>query len=110
VELATADRVYCHGLTFRLQVSIEAGATARELMTALTQQDAIAALGSVDDVVVARIIGLGSTREELAEAQAWMSNNEAFMQAPRSLAQRRINRVIEIMAVLEDEDDEPRGT
>ena len=37
-------------------------------MTNLTRDDVIKAVGEVDDVTVAEIIGTGATAEELAEA------------------------------------------
>src|SRR5262249_32656942 len=48
-------------------------------MSALTREDVIAALGPVDDVVVAQIVGMGATREELAEARAWVASDEPLI-------------------------------
>ena len=40
-------------------------------MTRLTRDEIIKAVGQVDDVTIAEMIGTGATAEELAEAQAW---------------------------------------
>ena len=72
-------------------------------MTPLTRDDVIAALGQVDDSVVAEILNTGATTEELAEAQAWLSNNEPLMSSGRPLATGSVIRLIEI---LEDIDEE----
>ena len=42
-------------------------------MTRVTRDDVINAVGVVDDVTIAQLIGTGATREELAEAKAWLS-------------------------------------
>ena len=75
-------------------------------MAPLTRDDVITALGQVDDIIVAEILGTGATAEELAEAQAWLSNNEPLMNSGRPLATGRVSRLIEI---LEDIDDEASG-
>ncbi len=45
----------------------------------LTRQEVIAAVGPVDDVVIAQIIGTGATPQELAEARAWMAQAAATL-------------------------------
>jgi hypothetical protein len=72
-------------------------------MTRLTRDDVITALGQVDDIVVAEILGTGATAEELAEAQAWLSNNEALMNSGRPLATGRVSLLIEILEDIEKE-------
>jgi uncharacterized membrane protein YkvA (DUF1232 family) len=75
-------------------------------MMPLTRDDVITTLGQVDDIVVAEILGTGATAEELAEAQAWLSNNEPLMNSGRPLATGRVTRLIEI---IEDIDDQAPG-
>jgi hypothetical protein len=76
-------------------------------MTRLTRNEIIKAVGAADDVTIAQIIGTGTTAEELAEAQAWIANDEPLMNAGRPLPSGRVGELIEILSELEaDEDDE----
>ena len=76
-------------------------------MTPLTRDDLIIALGQIDDIVVAEILNTGATAEELAEAQAWLSNNEPLMNSGRPLATGRISRLIEILEDIDAEASNP---
>jgi hypothetical protein len=79
-------------------------------MTLLTRKDVVRALGGTDDdVVVSEIVNTGATADELAEAQAWLANNEAFMNSGKRLASGRIGRLVEILATIEDEEPGPSG-
>jgi hypothetical protein len=76
-------------------------------MTRLTRDDVIKAVGEADDVTIAEIIGTGATAEELAEAQAWIDNDEALMNAGKPLPSGRVGELVEILTELElGEDDE----
>jgi hypothetical protein len=76
-------------------------------MTRLTRNEIIRAVGAADDVTIAQIIGTGTTAEELAEAQAWIANDEPLMNAGKPLPSGRVGELIEILSELEpDEDDE----
>ena len=55
-------------------------------MTRITRDDVTRAVGVADDVTIAQIIGTQATVEELAEAQAWLANDEPMMNAGRPLA------------------------
>ena len=55
-------------------------------MTRITRDDVTRAIGRIDDVTIAEIIATGATAEELAEAQAWIANDEPLMNAGRPLA------------------------
>ena len=72
----------------------------------ITRDDVIKAIGVVDDVTIAQIIAAGATIEELAEAQAWMANDEPMMNAGRPLATGRVRELVDILAELEPDDDE----
>ena len=54
-------------------------------MTRLTRDEIIKAVGQVDDVTIAEIIGTGATAEELAEAQAWAVNDDPLLNAGSKL-------------------------
>ncbi len=80
-------------------------------MTRLTRDDVIKAVGRVDDVTIAEIIGTGATVDELAEAQAWIVNDDPLMNAGKPLAEGRVRELIDILAELEpsEEDDKEAG-
>jgi uncharacterized protein (DUF433 family) len=46
-------------------------------MATLTREDVRAMLGPVDDGLVVEILGTGASPEELAEAYAWITDDEA---------------------------------
>ena len=74
-------------------------------MNRVTRDDVVKAVGPVDDVTIAQIIGTGATVEELAEAQAWMANDEPLMNAGKPLPSGRVGELIEILSELEPEED-----
>ncbi|WP_166299349.1 hypothetical protein [Bradyrhizobium sp. 2S1] len=79
-------------------------------MTPLTRDDVLKAVGHADDVTIARIIASGATVTELAEAQAWLANDEPLINAGRPLATGRARELVDILSELEPaEDDEPGG-
>ncbi len=74
-------------------------------MISLTRKDVIAMLGQLDDIVVAKIITTGATGEELAEAQAWLANDEALMNVGRPLPAGRVARVVDLLAAISEEEE-----
>ena len=77
-------------------------------MTSLTRDDVLKAAGNADDVTIARIIATGATVTELAEAQAWLANDEPLMNDGRPLATGRARELVDILSELEPSaDDEP---
>jgi hypothetical protein len=77
-------------------------------MTRLTRDDVLKAVGHADDVTIARIIASGATVTELAEAQAWLANDEPLMNAGKPLATGRARELVDLLSELEPaEDDEP---
>jgi hypothetical protein len=79
-------------------------------MTRLTRDEIIKAVGEIDDTTIAEIIATGATAEELAEAQAWINNDEPLMNAGRPLPSGRVGELVAILEELElDEDDEESG-
>jgi uncharacterized membrane protein YkvA (DUF1232 family) len=77
-------------------------------MTQLTRDDVIKVVGEIDDVAIAEIIGTGATAKELAEAQAWLANDEALMNAGRPLPSGRVGELVEILEELEQEEDDEK--
>jgi hypothetical protein len=72
-------------------------------MTALTKTDVPAVLKPAEDTVVAKIMGTGATKQELAEAYAWLHNDEAFMNAGRTLPSGRVGEIVGILQAVEDD-------
>jgi hypothetical protein len=76
-------------------------------MRRLTRDDVIKAIGRADGVTIAEIIGTGATVDELAEAQAWIVNDEPLMNDGRPLATGRVRQLVDILAELDqNEEDE----
>jgi hypothetical protein len=74
-------------------------------MTRIIRDDVIRTVGDIDDTVIAELIGTGATIEELAEAQAWIDNDEALMNSGRPLPSGRVGELVEILSELEASDD-----
>jgi hypothetical protein len=75
-------------------------------MERVTRDDVTKAIGRVEDVTIAEIIGTGATADELAEAQAWIANDEPLINAGKPLPSGRVGQLVEILTELEpDEDD-----
>ena len=77
-------------------------------MRRISRDDAIKAVGGADDVTIAKIIGTRATIDELAEAQAWIANDEPLMNAGRPLPSGRVGELVDILNELAA-DDEPDG-
>jgi len=80
-------------------------------MRRLTREDVTRAVGRADDATIAQIIGTGATVDELAEAQAWIVNDEPLINAGKPLAKGRVGELVEILSELEasEEDDKEAG-
>ena len=79
-------------------------------MRRITRDDAIKAVGTADDVTIAQIVGTGATVEELAEALAWMENDEPLINEGKPLPSGRVGELVAIMEEIEaDAEDEPGG-
>lgn len=75
-------------------------------MTRLSRDDVIKAVDRADDVTIAQIIGTGATAEELAEAQAWLANDEPMINDLRPLAQGRVRELVDILSELEEDEED----
>jgi len=71
-------------------------------MTDLTRDDVASTLGSVEDHFAAQILGTGATLEEFAQAQAWLINDEAAMNAGQPLPAGRVAQLVDIMRRAEE--------
>jgi hypothetical protein len=79
-------------------------------MAPLTRKDVIETIGDVDDVTVADIIVTGATVQELAEAQAWVVNDEALLNTGRALPTGRVGQLVEIIKAKEQEEQQDDTT
>jgi hypothetical protein len=70
----------------------------------LTRDNIRKALGNVDDVIVTQVLATGATAQELAQAQAWVANDEALINAGAPLPAGRLARLVEILEALEETD------
>src|SRR5258708_39711755 len=73
-------------------------------MTNLTRDDVIKAVGEVEDVTIAEIIGTGVTAEELAEAQAWIANEDVLLDAGKPPPAGRGRALSDMLAGLETDE------
>lgn len=71
-------------------------------MPTLAREDILAVLGPADDHLVAEVAATGASREELALAEAWFTNDEAPMNAGDSLASGRVARIVDLLQAAED--------
>ena len=79
-------------------------------MRRVTRDDVSKAVAGADDVTIAEIIGTGATVDELAEAQAWLANDEPLLNAGKPLATGRIRELVDILSELEPSEDEEKET
>ena len=70
----------------------------------LSREQIIRALGDIDDLVVAEILAIGATPDELAEAQAWLANDEPLVNSGRPLPAGRVGRLADILISLQEEE------
>jgi hypothetical protein len=78
-------------------------------MRRLTRDDVTKAVAEADDVTVAKVIGTGATVDELAEAQAWIVNDESLMNAGKPLPSGRIGELVDILTELDAPDDDDKA-
>jgi hypothetical protein len=71
----------------------------------LSYEQLIKALRDTDQAALADILAMGVTPEELAKAQAWITNDEALINSGKTLASGRLSRLVEILTSIEDDDD-----
>jgi len=79
-------------------------------MRRITRDDAIRAIGRADETGIAEMIATGATADELAEARAWMANDEPMLNAGKPLAQGRVRQLVDILSELEAAEEDDRAT
>jgi hypothetical protein len=71
----------------------------------ITSEDVIAILGPADETLVAEVIATGATQAELAEAFAWVNNDEAMLGEGRRLPTGRVAALVDLLSPDEEEQD-----
>lgn len=66
-------------------------------MKALTKEAIERVLGPVDNSVAAELVATGATEGELRQAQAWLTNDEALINAMQPLPKGRVAELTEIL-------------
>jgi hypothetical protein len=69
----------------------------------LTHAEVRTALGSVDDIIVAEIIAMGATAEELTQARAWVADD--LIAGSKPLPSDRVGRLIQILEKVADDEE-----
>ncbi|NTH49234.1 hypothetical protein G6K98_31845 [Agrobacterium rhizogenes] len=70
----------------------------------MTAKDIVSVLGPIDETLMVNISAIGATPEELAEAWAWVNNDEALIGEGRTLPSGKVAELVELLSV--DEEDE----
>jgi hypothetical protein len=63
----------------------------------VTASDIVQVAGPIDDSVIAQIIAVGATAEEVKEAHAWLSTRDYFRRLAHDAAHGRIARVYHLL-------------
>ena len=71
----------------------------------LTREQLMKALGDVDDATLSEFLAMHATAEELAEARAWIINDEPLVNSGKPLMSGRVSRLAELLTSIEDDDD-----
>ncbi len=73
----------------------------------LTREETRALVGPADDATLTEILRLGITRAELAEARAWVENDEAMLNEGRRTPSGRIARLVELLREQDEAEEFP---
>jgi hypothetical protein len=63
----------------------------------LSSEDVRAVVGPIDETLLADILATGASAQELAEAWAWVSADEALVNAGRALPSGRVAQLIDLL-------------
>ena len=71
----------------------------------LTRDDVLSVIGPADEILVTEIIATEVTTEELAQAWAWVNNDEALINEGRALPSGRTAELVELLTPQSDEEE-----
>jgi hypothetical protein len=78
-------------------------------MDALTREDIIKTAGVHDETLIVRIMETGASKEDIADAVGWLTNDEAMAEARRHRPTGLADQVFDILdAARIDDGDVPR--
>lgn len=77
--------------------------------TPLNREQIRKALGDVDETIVTEIIRLRVTAEHLAEARAWVANDEPLLNSGKPLPGAPVSQLVDILAALEEQGEDDPG-
>jgi hypothetical protein len=72
---------------------------------ALTRDDVLSVIGPADEILVTAIIATEATTEELAQAWAWINNDEVLINEGRPLPSGRTAELVELLTPQDDEEE-----
>jgi hypothetical protein len=73
----------------------------------VTRAEAAAILGAADEQTLVDVIATGATKAEVAEAFAWVANDEAMLNEGRPMPSGRVLQILSILRSHEEEATEP---
>ncbi|MFC3077288.1 hypothetical protein ACFODL_04220 [Phenylobacterium terrae] len=74
-------------------------------MTVLNREAVTKVLGPVDEALAAELIATGASAEELFEAYAWLTNDEALTNAHRGFPSARVGELVQILQTADEEQE-----
>jgi hypothetical protein len=72
----------------------------------ITAKDIVSVLGPIDETLMADVSATGATLGELAEAWAWVNNDEALIGEGRTLPSGKVAELVELLSAGEDDEFE----
>jgi hypothetical protein len=73
-------------------------------MMPITRQEIVSVLGPADETLIAEIMAMGASLQELREAWGWLYGDEALMNEGRPLPGTRVTELIELIEPEASED------
>jgi hypothetical protein len=75
---------------------------------ALSHNEIVATIGPADESLIAEIVAINPSTEELLQAWTWLGADEALINEGRSLPSGKVAQLIELLSPSEDDEDQLR--
>ncbi len=69
----------------------------------MTREEITSVLGPADETLIADILTIGASLEELREAWGWLNGDEALMGEGRPLPGTRVAKLIDLLDIYEED-------
>lgn len=69
----------------------------------MTREEITSVLGPADETLIADILTIGASIEELREAWGWLNGDEALMGEGRPLPGTRVAKLIDLLDIYEED-------